>query len=312
MTDAAAPPEWRRSPERGSPWALRTMAWLSLRCGRRRVSPLLHLIASYYFLFAPRVRRHMRDYLRRVLQREPCASERYRLILSFSTTVLDRLFLLADQHDLFQITLEGEPLIREAIAAGRGALLFGAHMGSFEVLRTLGDRQPGLEVAMAMYEENARKVNAVMAAASPRDPPRIIALGHVDAMLKIREHLDHGALVGVLADRTLGDEPALAVDFLGAPARLPLGPMRAAAILKRRVLFMVGLYCGERRYRIVFEPLADFSNVAAAERGAAIEAAVRRYAQLLEQYCRSHPYNWFNFFDFWSTVGDCAAAERSA
>jgi predicted LPLAT superfamily acyltransferase len=84
--------------------------------------------------------------------------------------------------------------------------------------------------------------------------------------------------------------------------------MRAAAILKRPVLFMLGLYCGERRYCIVFAPLADFSNVAGAERAAAIETAVRRYAQLLEQYCRSHPYNWFNFFDFWSTVGDCAAA----
>jgi hypothetical protein len=288
------------------------MAWLSLHFGRRRVSPLLHLIAGYYFLFAPGVRRHSREYLRRVLRREPRASERYRLILSFATTVLDRLFLLAGQHELFEITLEGEPLIREVIAAGRGALLFGAHMGSFEVLRALGDRQPGLEVAMAMYEENARKVNAVMAAVSPHDPPRIIPLGHVDAMLKIREHLDQGALVGVLADRTLGDEPALTVEFLGSPARLPLGPMRAAAILKRRVLFMVGLYCGGSRYRIVFAPLADFYNVAAAERSAAIEAAVCRYAQLLEQYCQSHPYNWFNFFDFWSKGTATAPAERPA
>jgi predicted LPLAT superfamily acyltransferase len=173
-------------------------------------------------------------------------------------------------------------------------------MGSFEVLRTLGNRQPGLEVAMAMYEHNARKLNAVMAAAKPRNPPEIIALGHVDAMLKIRERLDHGALVGVLADRTLGDEPALAVEFLGARARLPLGPMRAAALLRRRVLFMLGLYRGGRRYRIVFAPLADFTEIPRDARAAAIESAVLRYAALLEQYCRSDPYNWFNFFDFWA------------
>jgi predicted LPLAT superfamily acyltransferase len=311
MTDAAAPSEWRRSPERGSPLLLRAMAWLSLRVGRRPVMPILHLAALYYFAFAPKPRRHMRDYLRRALGREPRARDRYRQIMCFATTILDRLFLLAGRHRMFEITLEGEALIREVATAGSGALLFGAHMGSFEMLRALGDRQPGLRVAMAMYEDNARKVNAVMAAANPANPPEIIALGHVDAMLKVRDRLDHGALVGVLADRTFGDEPALAVDFLGATARLPLGPMRAAALLRRRVLFMLGLHRGGRRYRLVFAPLADFSNLASGERAAAVEAAVIRYAALLEQACRNDPYNWFNFYDFWSQAAARAQAARS-
>ena len=30
-----------------------------------------------------------------------------------------------------------------------------------------------------------------------------------------------------------------------------------------------------------------------------IAAAIQRYVALLEKYCRSDPYNWFNFFDFW-------------
>jgi predicted LPLAT superfamily acyltransferase len=30
-----------------------------------------------------------------------------------------------------------------------------------------------------------------------------------------------------------------------------------------------------------------------------VRAAVERYAALLDRYCRSDPYNWFNFFDFW-------------
>jgi len=60
---------------------------------------------------------------------------------------------------------------------------------------------------------------------------------------------------------------------------------------------------GARHERgVVFEPLADFRNVTRASRAAEIEAAVIRYAGLLEQYCRSDPYNWFNFFDFWSSA----------
>ncbi len=302
MRRDTALPEWRRRSERGSQALLRAMAWLSLRLGRGCGRPLLHGIAAYYFLFAPSARRAMRTYLRRALGREPRAADRYRLILSFATVIHDRLYMLAGRHALFEVSLQGEALMREVVAQGEGALLFGAHMGSFEVLRAIGARQSGLAVTMAMYEDNARKLNAVLAAAKVRDPPEIIALGHVDAMLRIRERLDDGALVGVLADRTLGDEATLPVSFLGATAWLPLGPMRAAALLRRRVLFMLGLYRGGHRYHVIFEPLADFSQTPRASHAAAVEAAVRRFAALLEQHCRSDPYNWFNFFDFWSNA----------
>jgi hypothetical protein len=300
MSAGVGTSEWRRRPERGSPLLLRVMAWLTLHWGRRLGHPILHLIAGYFFLFAPQARRYMRDYLRRALGREARAADRYRLIMNFATTIQDRLYMLAGRHELFDVSLQGEALIRAVAGSAGGAFLFGAHMGSFEVLRFVGDRQPGLRVAMAMYEDNAHKLNAVMAAAKPIDPPEIIALGQVDAMLRIRDRLDGGTLVGVLADRTLGDEASLPVSFLGADARLPLGPMRAAALLQRRVLFMVGLYRGGNRYHVVFEPLADFTGTDRAGRPAQIDAAVRRYASLLEQYCRADPYNWFNFFNFWA------------
>jgi predicted LPLAT superfamily acyltransferase len=294
--DAVA--EWRRRPERGSRIALRIMAFLSLRLGRSRGRLFLYLIAGYFFLFAPKARRCMRDYLRRALGREPRASDRFRQIMTFATMIHDRIYLLAERYHLFEVSLQGEPLMNEIVAAGEGAIMMGAHMGSFEVLRWIGERAE-LELAMTMYEDNARKVNAMLAALAPRHPPEIIAVGRIDSMLKIRARLEHGALVGMLADRSFGDEGVLPVTFLGATAYLPTGPMRAAAMLRRRVIFMLGLYRGGNRYHVVFEPLADFSSTPPGQRQAAIEAAITRYAALLEQYCRSDPYNWFNFFDFW-------------
>jgi predicted LPLAT superfamily acyltransferase len=83
--------------------------------------------------------------------------------------------------------------------------------------------------------------------------------------------------------------------------------MRAAAMLGRRVVFMLGLYRGDNRYHVVFEPLADFTHTPRAQRQAAIEAAITRYAALLEQHCRRDPYNWFNFFDFWRIPARAAA-----
>jgi predicted LPLAT superfamily acyltransferase len=292
-------PDWRRRPERGSRLALQLMARISMRIGRPAGRVLLYAIAAYFFVFAPAARRCMRDYLRRALGREPGARERFRHLMTFATCIHDRMYLLAERYQLFDVSLQGEQLMADLVAAGGGVLLMGAHMGSFEVLRWLGRHRTGLGLAMAMYEDNARKIKAMVAALAPRNPPEIIPIGRLDAMLQIRARLDQGALVGMLADRGIGEEDALAVSFLGATAYLPTGPMRAAAMLRRKVVFMLGLYRGGNRYHVVFEPLADFSATPPAQRRAAVEAAVARYAALLERYCRSDPYNWFNFFDFW-------------
>ncbi len=291
--------EWVTHRERGSMTLLRVMTFLSLRLGRRGSRPFLHLIAAYFFAFAPTARRHDRNYLRKVLGREPTAADRYRHVLSFATTIHDRVYLLQGHYDLFDITLAGEAVVQQALDAGQGAFLMGSHVGSFECIRAIARRQPGLRVAMAMYEDNARQLNAMLAAINPDAAAEIIALGHIDAMLKIQEHLDRGTFVGVLGDRTLGDEASVRVPFLGQPARFPVGAMRAAAIMRRPVIFMIGVYEGGNRYTISFESLADFSRIESGRRAAAVQAAVERYAALLEQHVRAAPYNWFNFFDFW-------------
>jgi predicted LPLAT superfamily acyltransferase len=293
------PAEWVRHRERGSTAMLRLMAFLSLRLGRTLSRSVLYGIAAYFFLFAPDARRHSRRYLRLALGRAPGARDRFRQILSFATTIHDRVYLINERYETFKITQEGDAMMRAQAESGRGALLMGAHMGSFEVMHSLGRRQSGLHVAMAMYEENARKINAILAAINPRLTPDIVPLGQIDAMLKIAQRLNHGAFVGVLGDRTLGDEPVQAVTLLGERAYLPTGPMRAAAILRCPVYFMAGLYRGKNHYHVVFEPVADFSTAPAGARSAAVRAAVERYAAVLDKYCRSDPYNWFNFFDFW-------------
>ncbi len=294
---AASP--WATHTERGSVLLLRLMSWISLRLGRRLSRAVLYGIAAYFFVFAPQARRHARAYLRRVLGRSPTPIDRFRQILAFASTIHDRVYLLNRRFELFDISVDGEEMVLAARAAGAGALLIGAHLGSFEATRALGQRQPGPEIAMAMYADNARKINAALTAISPRLKLDIIELGHMSAMLEIRARLAAGSFVGMLGDRTLGGEPVEQVMFLGSPASFPLGPMRAAAMLRRPVYFMAGLYLGGNRYHIVFEQIADFSAPGPAAAADAVSAAVRQYVAVIERHCRLYPYNWFNFQDFW-------------
>lgn len=298
--DAATTTEWAQRPERSNMLLLRLMAWISLRLGRPAGRLLLHLVTTYFVLFTPSARRASRAYLGRALGRPARLADGYRHVHCFASTIHDRLYLLKDRFDLFDIRIEGEPLIEEVVASGRGALLFGAHLGSFEVIRAVGRRQPDLRIALAMYEDNARRINTLLAAINPAARPEVIPLGRLDAMLKVRARLAQGALVGVLADRSLESEDRVSLPLLGSPAALPAGPFRMAAMLEARVVFMAGLYHGGNRYTIRFLPIADFAGVPREGRDAAIAAAMQRYAEALETCCREAPSNWFNFFDFWA------------
>ena len=293
-------PEWVTHRERGSIWLLRVMTFISLRLGRPAGRVILYGIAVYFFLFAPRARRASLEYLRRVLGRRPRASDRFRQVMSFATTIHDRVYLLNERFELFDISIVGEELMVERLQAGDGAFLIGAHLGSFEVTRAIGRRQGGLRVAMVAYEDNAGKLNAMLAAINPAAKVDTVALGSLEAMLKVRELLEEGVFVGMLGDRAPRGEGMMEVPFLKGVARFPVGPMRAAALLGRPVILMLGLYLGGNRYRVVFERVADFSGVERSGREAAVREAVQRYARRLEEYCFEYPYNWFNFYGFWT------------
>jgi len=300
MNQTAAPkPEWAVRPERSHTATIRLMVWISLQLGRPFGRLILHGIALYFLAFAPAARRASRQYLARALDRPPRLSELYRHFFAFSATLHDRIYLLNDRHDLFDIEISGGELIAEATRDG-GVVLLGGHLGSFEVLRALGRQSPSITIAVVMYQENARKFNDILAAINPAAAHDIIPLAQLDSMLKVKDRLDSGACIGILGDRAPRTEAMIEKSFLGHPAAFPTGALRMAALLKKPVFFMIGLYLGGNRYRIHFEPLADFSAVERNGRKQAIDAALSAYVHCLERHCRQHPDNWFNFFDFWA------------
>ncbi|MHB8715061.1 MAG: LpxL/LpxP family acyltransferase [Sulfuricaulis sp.] len=226
--------------------------------------------------------------------------DQYRHFLAFASTIHDRVYLLNDRQDLFEIRTTGKESLLELQAAKKGVLLFGAHMGSFEVLQTLARDDHRLKVCMAMYPENAQKINRTLAAINLKESRNIITLGRVDAILTIHDRLVTGTMVGILADRTAGIDKYFTRTFLGAPARFPSGPFRIAAILRQPVYFMAGLYRGGNRYDVHFERLLDFSSVTSMDRDAVIGELLDSYVAALERQCRAATFNWFNFYDFWA------------
>jgi predicted LPLAT superfamily acyltransferase len=296
----AAAQSWTAAPERGTDDALRLMLWILRRLGWRAGHALLHPIAAYFLVSSPRQRAHARAYLRRALGRRPRLLDLYRLWFAFASTILDRVFLTSGRTAGYRIEVEGLDALKATLAEGRGCLLLGAHFGSFEALRAVADAGSPVELAVLMHEANARRVQALATAfGGPRHAAAVIPLGTADAMLRAHECLGRGGMVGLLADRRPHGERVAGVPFLGAPAPLPLGPHVLAGMLGAPVMLAFGVWQGPRRYLVRFEPFADAGTPGRGNRGAAAAERAARYAARLGEMCRAHPYNWFNFHDFW-------------
>ena len=301
---ADSKPRWATQTERGNMLALKVIAWIALHLGRRISRWILVPIVAYFYVSSPQARRASRSFLARIPNQAHGSAAVFKHLYTFASVTLDRIYFLNNHLDLFDVQIQ-DPDNQALGAAKRGAglLLMGAHMGSFDSVRSIAHHYPSLDMALLMYEDNARNIKQLLHAINPQAQQAIISLGQPNAMLQVRDHLADGGLIGVLADRALDASGNANLNLLGDPASLPEGPFRLAAMLRHPVFFMVGIFEGGNRYTIHLEPIMDFSTVLAVDRAPAAQQAMAKYVQLIEKYCLLAPTNWFNFFDFWQPPG---------
>lgn len=296
--------QWKQKQEHGSLFWMRIIIWLARHTGRRFALLLLHPISAYFLLTAGESRRASLDFLKRTLTRPVGWRDTYRHIYIFSTTLLDRVFLFTGRVDEFEVSVSGAEEILDYLRQGQGCLLLGSHLGSFEIMRAMGtQRQPidfGLRILM--HVDASAKLPLLLNELAPEIAKIIIPTGKPDTMLKVKEALDEGCLVALLADRVCSSEKFLACDFLGDKANFPMAPAQLALALKVPVFSFYGIYQGTNRYQIQFRQLAEVADIQRKQRNAWMENLTRVYAQELAEKAMESPFNWFNFYDFWENA----------
>src|SRR4051812_39904624 len=167
--------DWRKIPEAGTVFAIRALVLFARTCGRRVAGWLLYIVALYYGIVHGGARRSSRDYLRRIGHRATFANV-VRHLHTFAQVSLDRLFFLTGRVDSFRFEQRNHELLVEAARTGRGVLLLGAHLGSFEVMRCRA-KQFGVPINVVADFSNAERVNGVLRSLAPDIDTRLIALG---------------------------------------------------------------------------------------------------------------------------------------
>lgn len=293
---------WLTQGERGTVWLMQFTFRVATLVGRLPMKPLVWLVAMWYRLTDRKVVRASRDWLQRVNGERPGFWRVFRHIRTFAQVTLDRVFLVSNKTRGLTFTRTGDHLLAEQFRSGRGAVLLGAHLGSFEAMRSGGD-EDRIQINILGHFENARMINELLSRLDPDKAATVIHIGDdpVGQMARVHDRIEAGDFVALLGDRTGLNEKTVEVTFFGQPAEFPAGPFLLASLMKCPVYLVFGLYRAPNRYDLSCEPFADKLHLPRRDRQQGLRDVVQRYADRLEHYARQAPDNWFNFYDFWNT-----------
>ena len=293
--------EWIGRPEGGSRLAIRMLTAFALACGRGPARVALYAVALYFMLRRGPERCASRAFLGRVNGRPATTAEVYRHILSFSRVTLDRLFLLHEGTERFEIECTGIEEAHATMTPNRGMLMFGAHFGSYEVMRVLGLQRPDLQFRAVIDLVQAPAMSQQLTSLNTKLASTVINARQSGpaVALAIKEGLDHGAAVTLLADRARPGGRIVEADFLGSRAPFPAAPWEIATALGAPVVLCFGAYLGGNRYHVHFELVAE-RVVRERAGGPPLSEWVQKFADRLAAQVKRAPYNWFNFYDFWA------------
>ena len=295
---------WVAEKERSNPFTLRLICWIALNISRPFARLWLYPITFYFLVTSPRVRFSSRSYLQRVPGQTGSLIEVAKHIFCFSATILDRVYFLTDQHHLFDFDVRGRALLDEILEQKTGCILLGAHLGSFEVLRSLAIAREKLPLKIMMHQDHNAMITKILDELNPDVANSVINLGSSEALFQMKESIDEGALIGILGDRVSEGVRRVSCQLLGGEVAMPAGAVTLASILQVPVLLFFGIYRGGNRYSIHIEKLADSISVPRDQRSQAVNQLVQKYTSVIETMIKQYPYNWFNFYDYWGDGDD--------
>lgn len=292
--------EWKQRKERGSLWAMRFMHWLCKYHFEWLIHLLLHPIALYFLLTSRTVRSASESYFQHVQGRYSWL-DHYKQLLCFSHSLVDRVMILMGRGHLYTVESQGRELLLEVQEKKQGGILLGAHMGNFEAGNALAKSCAGLTIYIVTHYDQSKKIRAVLDEINPEMNQRVIDLSQSDAVFKMRDVVESGGLLAILADRT-DEGKRVCVDFMGAKAELPAGPYLLAGALQCPVFCFFALRTGYHHYQSYTIKIADKFDISRKNREQQLIVYAQQYASILEEYARKYPYHWFNFFDFWQSA----------
>jgi predicted LPLAT superfamily acyltransferase len=287
----------------GSDWQHRAFYTAIKSGGRRAAYFMLYFVVAWYVLCSPLARERASHYLARRFP-ESTALARFRhcylLILEFGKVLVDRAVVGILGPESLAVSLAGRDELLKLRDENRGMILMTAHVGCWQVaMSALSFLQR--PVHMLMRREDGDIDRHYYEHAGIPCPYRVIdPTGYLGGTLEMLGVLKQGQILSVMGDRLFGsDKSGTPVDFLGAPATLPFSAYKLAAATGAPVVVFFTRKDGPKSYQVQLAKVIRVPPIKGRS-AAAFAPFAQEFADVLEDFSRRYPYQFYNFHNMWS------------
>jgi predicted LPLAT superfamily acyltransferase len=293
-------------------------------------------VGFFYFIFVKNGRSESRRFLVKAASftenfelSKKCLSPLgpLRHIISFSLTLVQKLETWSGKFPFKDICFHDDDSsdLIQRLENGKGAFLIISHIGNAELLRGLASfYRTGVsrKVPLNVIADIKTTVNftRILKELNPQSSLDIIDANEIgpETVVLIEEKIAAGEMITIAGDRTSASkaEKIFMLPFLGEEAPFSAGIFYLAALINTPVYFIFALRRGDLSVRPKYDMYVHKNDLTytGAEENTEIEIKeklsrkeryqqsivfARSYAALLESYCKKHPFQWYNFFDFW-------------
>ena len=195
-----------------------------------------------------------------------------------------------------QVTVEGRENLYTALEAGKGAIVFLAHFGNWELLSLVyGALIPDRAKAIAFPLKN-ELLNTYLW--QHREQLSLELIPRNRAVRETLRALRNNQAIGFFADQNAGPEGVF-VDFLGKPASAVRGPAVLALKTGAPLIFSLSIRQPDDRHHVYIspaiqpEPTDNFEND--------VERYTTQMLKQLETYIHKYPEQWLWLHNRWKT-----------
>jgi lauroyl/myristoyl acyltransferase len=201
---------------------------------------------------------------------------------------------LSPEKILHNIHATGQEHLDAALAQGKGVIMFAAHQGPFDyVTQYLGIK--GYDVTIPVeHLKDQRMLNLILDLRRSHGVQYLPLTGSTPMRTFVRKLRDN-KIVLIATDRAIEGQ-SVETDFFGAPARLPVGPVRLA---QRTGAALVGASCYRMPQGPAIGQWLPLSLEMTDEQRTNTDSLMRAIVGNIEDIIRKHPEQWLAFSSIW-------------
>jgi lauroyl/myristoyl acyltransferase len=213
--------------------------------------------------------------------------------------------IMKGHYDLFRLSrlsideiqemtrIEGREHVEQALAKGKGVILITAHLGNVDVL---GQLPVVFGVPFSAPVEHIQPERLFQYTMRLRTSHGLRMFPNDGPLMELFRALKRGEMIGLPCDRGIADN-SREVNFFGAPAHLPAGPVRLALRTGAALVPVFGLRLPDNTFLARVEPPLELPQTGDVE--ADIAAGMEMVVEVLERNISKHPDQWLVAAPVW-------------